>query len=105
MPLPALLADLESQLPAWITAIPVVWGTPRYAILRVYRGLVRDLMDEPGWQHYKPSAIPSGDQARVEAACAAAPDLAALQAVAAECIEGGDPGSAIAIARRSTRLA
>ena len=26
MPLPALLADLESQLPAWITAIPVVWG-------------------------------------------------------------------------------
>src|SRR5205807_6433653 len=26
MPLPVLLADLESQLPEWITAIPVVWG-------------------------------------------------------------------------------
>ena len=41
LPLPALLADLEAQLPEWITAIPVVWGTPRYAVLRVYRGLVR----------------------------------------------------------------
>src|SRR5439155_7493705 len=72
MPLPALLADLESQLPEWITAIPVVWGTPRYAILRVYRGLVDDLADEPGWQHYKPSAIPGGCRVLLTAAWAAA---------------------------------
>ena len=76
-----LLADLESQLPEWITAIPVV-GTPRYAILRVYRGLVDDPADEPGWQHYKPSAIPAGDQARVQAACVTLADLRAFQEVA-----------------------
>jgi glyoxylase-like metal-dependent hydrolase (beta-lactamase superfamily II) len=102
MPLPALLADLESQLPEWITAIPVVWGTPRYAILRVYRGLVDDAAGEPGWQHYKPSAIPAGDQARVQAACATLADVRAFQEVAKECAEGGDLGSAIAVARSAT---
>jgi len=102
MPLTALLADLESQLPAWITDLPVVWGTPRYAILRVYRGLVDDPSDEPGWQHYKPAAIPAGDRARVEAACAPLTDLQAFQAVARECAEGGDLGSAIAVARQAT---
>src|SRR3989475_6515588 len=102
MPLPALLADLESQFPAWITDLPVVWGTPRYAILRVYRGLVDDPSGEPGWQHYKPSAIPAGDQARVEAACAPLTDLQAFQEVARELAEGGDLGSAIAVARQAT---
>jgi glyoxylase-like metal-dependent hydrolase (beta-lactamase superfamily II) len=102
MPLPALLADLESQLPEWITAIPVVWGTPRYAMLRVYRGLVDDAAGEPGWQHYKPSAIPAGDQARVQAACATLADLQAFQKVAKECEEGGDLGSAVAAARSAT---
>src|SRR5215475_6684502 len=99
MPLPALLADLESQLPEWITAIPVVWGTPRYAILRVYRGLVDDAAGEPGWQHFKPSAIPASDQAQVQAAGAPLSDLRAFQEVARECEEGGDLGSAIAVAR------
>jgi tetratricopeptide (TPR) repeat protein len=102
MPLPALLTDLESQLPEWITAIPVVWGTPRYAILRVYQGLVHDPADEPGWQHYKPSAIPAGDQARVQAACVTLADLQAFQEVARECTEGGDLGSAIAVTRSAT---
>jgi len=102
MPLPVLLADLESQLPEWITAIPVVWGTPRYAILRVYRGLVDDQAGEPGWQHYKPSAIPTGDQARVQAACATLTDVQAFQEVAREYEEGGDLGSAIAVARYAT---
>lgn len=105
MPLPALLADLEGQLPAWITAIPVVWGTPRYAILRVYRGLVDDPSGEPGWQHYKPSAIPTSDQARVQIACAALADLQAFQEVTKACEEGGDLGSAIAVARRATNWA
>lgn len=102
MPLPALLADLESQLPEWITAIPVVWGTPRYAILRVYRGLVDDPLGEPGWQHWKPSAIPEADMARVEAACAPLTALGAFQEVAQEMVEGGDVGSAIAVARQAT---
>ncbi len=58
MTLDALLADLEPKLPAWITAIPVVWGNPRYAILRVFRGLTKKVGDkEPGWQLYKPSAM------------------------------------------------
>jgi cyclase len=102
MPLPALLADLESQLPAWITDLPVVWGTPRYAILRVYRGLVDDPAGEPGWQHYKPLAIPAGDRARVEVACAPLTDLQAFQEVARELAEGGDLGSAIVVARQAT---
>ena len=102
MPLPALLADLEAQLPDWITAIPVVWGTPRYAILRVYRGLTKGEGEESGWQQYKPSAVPGADAARVSAACDALADAAAFQAAAQEFAEGGDPGSAIAAARRAT---
>ena len=102
MPLPALLADLEAQLPEWITAIPVVWGTPRYAILRVYRGLVQGEGDEPGWQQYKPSAIPGPDDARVSSACDGLTTVASFQAAAQEFAEGGDPGSAIATACRAT---
>lgn len=102
MPLPALLDDLEAQLPGWVTAIPVVWGTPRYAILRVYRGLTQGEGDEPGWQQYKPSAIPCPDADRVAAACVGLTTLASFQAAAQEFAEGGDPGSAIAAARRST---
>ena len=105
MPLPVLLADLEGQLPEWITSIPVVWGTPRYAILRVYRGLVPDPTGEPGWQHYKPSAIPAGEMPRVEAACAPLSTLQAFQDVAREMEEGGDSGSAIAVARQATTWA
>ena len=102
LPLPALLADLEARLPAWITTIPVVWGTPRYAILRVYRGLVQGEGDEPGWQQYKPSAIPCPDAARVSTACEGLTAVASFQAAAQEFAEGGDPGSAIATARRAT---
>jgi len=57
---------------------------------------------EPGWQHYKPSAIPAGDRARVEAACAPLTDLQVFQEVAREFAEGGDLGSAIAVARQAT---
>ena len=54
----AVLADLEPKLPDWITSIPVVWGNPRYAILRVFRGLTKKPDDkEPGWQKFKPSAM------------------------------------------------
>lgn len=105
MSLPALLADLERQLPEWIRAIPVVWGTPRYAILRVYRGLVDDPQGEAGWQHYKPSALPVGDAAWVQTACAALGDVAALQVLMQECEEGGDMGTALLVARRATTVA
>ncbi len=102
MPLSALLADLEAQLPEWITAIPVVWGTPRYAILRVYRGLVQGEGDKPGWQQYKPSAIPCSDPGSVSAACEELTTVASFQTAAQEFAEGGDPGGAIAAARRAT---
>jgi cyclase len=105
MPLPQLLDDLESQLPAWVTALPVVWGTPRYAILRVYRGLTRVAGDEVGWQHFKPSAIPAGDEAKVEAACASLAEVEAFRSLIRELEEGGDVGSAIAAARRATAVA
>jgi tetratricopeptide (TPR) repeat protein len=105
MPLSDLLADLESQLPEWITAIPVTWGTPRYAILRVYRGLVEDPDGEAGWQHYKPSAIPAADVTKVHVACAGLADVRALQRLVEEFEEGGDVGSAIALARYATTVA
>jgi cyclase len=105
MPLPELLDDLESQLPEWITAIPVTWGTPRYAILRVYRGLVDDPSGEPGWQHYKPSAIPAADQTKVAAVCSELTELQACQQAAREFEDGGDLGSAIAVARYATTVA
>ena len=104
MPLQALLDDLESQLPAWITSIPVTWGTPRYAILRVYRGLVDDANDEPGWQHYKPSAIPLAHVAQVSTVGTGVSDLRTLQQAAREFEEGGDLGSAIAVARQATTV-
>jgi cyclase len=104
MPLATLLADLESQLPPWITSIPVTWGTPRYAILRVYRGLVEDAADEPGWQHMKPSAIPEGDAANVADACAQHTELQALHDIAHEFEAGGDLGSAVLVARHATTL-
>jgi tetratricopeptide (TPR) repeat protein len=104
MPLPMLLADLETHLPAWITAMPVVWGTPRYAILRVYRGLVEDGTGEPGWQHYKPSAIPAGEAGRVEMACATLTTLQEFRQVAEEFEAGGDHGNAIAVARQATHV-
>ncbi|ETW96283.1 MAG: hypothetical protein ETSY1_27305 [Candidatus Entotheonella factor] len=100
--LPALLDDLEAQLPDWMTSIPVTWGTPRYAILRVYRGLVDD--EELGWQHVKPSAIPAADVAAAEAACAGLTALSEFRAAASELEEGGDLGTAIAIARRATEV-
>ena len=63
MSLPTLLADMEANFPSWIREIAEVWGTPRYAILRVYRGLIDD--PEPGWQHFKPSAIPTADAEKI----------------------------------------
>lgn len=85
MSLSDILTDLEPRLPKWITEIPVVWGNPRYAILRVWRSLTAkpgaDAM--PGWQQFKPSAIP---------------DVAAM---AEEAGEGGDAVLRLAVLARA----
>jgi tetratricopeptide (TPR) repeat protein len=83
---------LEDEMPAWLTRIPVVWGTPRYAILRVWAGCAE--LGQPGWQHLKPSAIPA---AKSPAEAAAAEDPAWRERIE-QCLEGGDPGQAIQIA-------
>ena len=47
-------------MPDWISEIAEVWGTPRYAILRVYRGLIECILNPDG-NIFKPSAIPTAD--------------------------------------------
>ena len=101
MKLPELLSDLEGALPDWITQIAEVWGTPRYAILRVYRGLIDD--PEPGWQHLKPSAIPSADAGEVEARTIGLENYEGYRQASEEAEEGGDIGLAVEILRESTR--
>ena len=100
MSLDELLADLEPQLPEWIARIPVVWGTPRYAILRVYRGLVED--PELGWQHIKPSAIPTASPEAVSEKAEILKELNDFIQAADEAEEGGDSGLAIALLREAT---
>lgn len=101
MKLPELLADLEGALPDWITQIAEVWGTPRYAILRVYRGLIDD--SEPGWQHLKPSAIPSADKAEVEAKTVGLENFEGYRQASEEAEEGGDIGLAVEMLRESAQ--
>ncbi|MFT5206374.1 MAG: glyoxylase-like metal-dependent hydrolase (beta-lactamase superfamily II) [Candidatus Omnitrophota bacterium] len=55
--LDAIISSMEANMPKWISKIPVVWGNPRYAILRIWRSLTMESGD-PGWQRFKPSAIP-----------------------------------------------
>jgi glyoxylase-like metal-dependent hydrolase (beta-lactamase superfamily II) len=96
-----ILADLEPKLPPWIRDVPEVWGTPRYAILRVWRGLAQEA--EPGWQHRKPSAIPSAPASRVAERSAALEDPEGYERAAREVLEGGDLGLAVALAREATK--
>ena len=101
MELCELLADLENSLPDWITRIAEVWGTPRYAALRVYRGLIDS--PEPGWQHFKPSVVPSADPREVEENTANLDSFEGYRQAAAELGEGGDIGLRIAVLREATR--
>jgi glyoxylase-like metal-dependent hydrolase (beta-lactamase superfamily II) len=89
---------MEDDMPAWITRIPEVWGTPRYAILRAWAGL-QDL-GQPGWQHVKPSAIPRTPPAALPAADAG---LAPWSDAVHHCEEGGDAGQAVALAEAATQ--
>lgn len=94
-----MLKDLEPRLPAWLTSIPVVWGTPRYAALRVYRGLTKQKKGgEPGWQQFKPSAIPAPFAGRSVPRAESAEDFLSM---AAEIKEGGDAGFRIAILKKA----
>lgn len=86
---------MEDEMPAWITRIPEVWGTPRYAILRVWSGLTN--LGQPGWQHVKPSAIP-----RHADAVAAQADLAGWEALVSQAQEGGDQALAVSAAEAAT---
>jgi len=88
------IAVMEDEMPAWITRLPLIWGTPRYAILRVWAGL-QDL-GQPGWQHVKPSAIPRDPAAA--AVRAPSGGLAAWQEAVAQASEGGDLAQAVSLA-------
>jgi glyoxylase-like metal-dependent hydrolase (beta-lactamase superfamily II) len=88
------LHEMEDSMPAWITRIPEVWGTPRYAILRAWAGLAD--LGQPGWQHVKPSAIPRSGSATPLG------DLAAYEERVAQANEGGDAGQAVVWAEAAT---
>lgn len=95
-----LLAEMEANLPDWIRSIAEVWGTPRYAILRVYRGLIDD--PEPGWQHLKPSAIPAADAEKLQQNISELQEFEGYRETAEEVAEGNDFGLAIAILKTAT---
>ena len=100
-----VLAELEPRLPDWITTIPIVWGTPRYAILRVFRGLTKKEGDaEPGWQRFKPSAIPRGAGERVARAVRGKESFNEFLKMASEAKEGGDGALVLAILKKTTEL-
>jgi glyoxylase-like metal-dependent hydrolase (beta-lactamase superfamily II) len=96
-----LIPAVEANLPKWIRDLAEVWGTPRYAILRVWRGLVED--EEPGWQHRKPTAIPAADPAALAAKTAGLQGVTSWLESAREAIEGVDVAMGVALAREATR--
>ena len=100
MSLVELIAEMEANFPDWIRSIAEVWGTPRYAILRVYRGLIDD--PEPGWQHLKPSAIPAADTEKLHKKTHELEKFEAYRETAEEVAEGNDFGLAIAILKTAT---
>ncbi len=101
--LEAILSDLEPRLPSWITEIPLVWGTPRYAILRVWRGLTRrDADAEPGWQRFKPSAVPQPPPGSLKK-FSDKKGLNEYLEAASEAAEGGDMALRIAVLREASR--
>lgn len=49
-----IIRIVEARLPERYASLPQVWGTPRYAVLRILTSLT-------GWQGFKPSALPKVD--------------------------------------------
>ena len=102
LPLEQILRDLEGRLPDWMKKIPLVWGTPRYAILRVWRGLTKKPSDkELGWQQFKPSAIPSKSLENKIKGGETENDFIAM---ASEAGEGGDTAMRISILKKGTEI-
>lgn len=94
------IAEMEDAMPAWITRIPVVWGTPRYAILRVWAGLAD--LGQPGWQHVKPTAIPEDDSSAAQLR-PGQKEFSRWRDVIQQTLEGGDAGAAVSLARAACR--
>ena len=100
-----ILKDLEPKIPGWMKKMPVVWGTPRYAILRVYRGLTKKAGDkEPGWQKFKPSAIPAVDPSRLDQKVQGKETSQDFFKMAKEAEEGGDTGLKLSILKKCTEV-
>ena len=100
-----ILEELEPRLPEWIRKIPLVWGTPRYAILRVWRGLTRKPSDaEQGWQQFKPSAIPAADPLLVNRKTQGKETEADFLSMASEASEGGDHALRIAVLKKGMEV-
>ena len=100
-----VLADIEPRLPRWITEMPIVWGTPRYAILRVFRGLTKKAADkEPGWQSFKPSAIPQADEKKISKALRDKKSLDDFLEMARESKEGGDAALKVAVLKKAAEI-
>jgi glyoxylase-like metal-dependent hydrolase (beta-lactamase superfamily II) len=122
MSLNAILADMEPRLPKWITEMPVVWGNPRYAILRVWRSLMVHA-DSQSAQN-APDARREERRVLVHASDRATPQMEVFQRtgwqqfkptaipapkkplkdildMAHEAGEGGDPGLRIALLARA----
>ncbi len=87
---------MEHDLPAWLMKIPEVWGTPRYAILRVWAGLAD--LGQPGWQHVKPSAIPRAPGVPLPESDRFEPWAQRSQ----QMFEGGDAAGAVSTAEAAT---
>ncbi len=102
MPIEQTLGEIEAQLPGWIREMPIVWGTPRYAALRVWRGLTKSPQDpEQGWQRYKPSAISAADASRVEQVTSGKEILSDYLQMASEAKEGGDTALRLSILKKA----
>jgi glyoxylase-like metal-dependent hydrolase (beta-lactamase superfamily II) len=100
--LDATLRDMESKLPRKHKKIAEVWGTPRYAILRVYRSLTRQADDtQPGWQHLKPSAILSPEREKTYSGQETLSDLIRM---AHEAHEGGDEALRLDVLKRAADI-
>jgi tetratricopeptide (TPR) repeat protein len=99
-----VLKDLEPRLPGWITDPPLVWGTPRYAILRVFRGLTKKPSDrEFGWQQFKPSAVPQSDEDSVNRKIQGKSSADDFLQIAHEAGEGGDTALKLSVLKKAAQ--
>lgn len=96
LPPHTIIERVEAELPERYASLAEVWGTPRYAILRVLHSMT-------GWQQVKPSALPAARPDEVAAALAALEPDASRYIEAAQEAEPGNPGLALAIMDAAVR--